>query len=367
MHRLAVLLLLLPSAAHALCTANVTGAPQACVTKAPKHPHAVLTRDGYGVPHLRARTLYDVGYGTGIAQAQDRLFQMEFVRKSATGNLAEIAGRDFLSSDEDTRRQFYSEEERAYLYSTLSCDVQTLVQGFVDGVNAWIDQIYADTSLANVPHEFFFLPTVIRIQGNGQIPSGVRYSVVTIGGTEVYKPDAWRTTDVAAVTVLLAGRFGSGGGRQLRQAALLNYLTAFFTAAGPPPGRTAAEAARDVFEDVRWLSDPKAPTTVPKTGAINAVRGGHTPVPIASRSAPPATRLGDAFGLLLAPSVALASAQTTQHEFVRGLDPRTILKGLSAADRLEREARDLHHRFGTFIHWGSNAWVVTPARSESGH
>jgi penicillin G amidase len=367
---LVVLVAVAPTSARAICTANVTGTPVTCAIQKPRHPHIRLTRDGYGVPHLRARTLYEVGYGTGLAQAQDRLFQLEFVRKSATGNLAEVAGRDFLSDDEDTRRQFYSEEERQYLYSTLTCDLQTIVQGFVDGVNAWMDQIYADTTLANVPHEFFFLPTVIRIQGNGQIPSGVRYSVVTIGGKEVYRPDPWRTSDVAAVTVLLAGRFGSGGGRQLRQAALLNYLTARFTAAGPPPGQTAAEAARDVFEDVRWLSDPKSPTTVPKTGAINPVVGGHTPVPIADAGplAPPVTRIADLSGLLLRPALAATGdPSAAQHDFVRGLDPRTILRGLSAAERFEREARDLRHRFGTFIHWGSNSWLVAPSRSESGH
>src|SRR5207247_4856458 len=176
-------------------------------------------RAAFAVPHLRARTLYDVGYGTGLAQPAARCVPMKFVRKRATANLAEVAGRDFLSDDEAARRQFYSEEERQFLYSTLSCELQNLVQGFVDGANAWIEQIYADTSLANVPHEFFFLPIVVRLQGNGQIPSGVRYSIVTIGDQEVYKPDAWRTTDVAAITVLLAGRFGSGGGRQLRQAA----------------------------------------------------------------------------------------------------------------------------------------------------
>src|SRR5207253_3337308 len=131
--------------------------------------------------------------------------------------------------------------------------------------------------------------------------------------------------------------------------------------------RTAAEAARDVFEDVRWLSDPKAPTTVPKTGAINPVRGGHTPVPIASRLAPAAARLADAFELLLAPRLALAASRPAQADFVRALDPRTILKGLAAADRLEREARDLRRRFGTFVRWGSNAWVVSPSRSERGH
>src|SRR3989454_10616943 len=196
-------------------------------------------------------------------------------------------------------------------------------------------------SLANVPHEFFFLPTVIRVQGNGQIPSGVRYSVVTIGGKQVYKPDAWRPTDVAAVTVLLAGRFGSGGGRQLRQAALLNYLTALFTAAGPPAGRTAAEAARDIFEDVRWLSDPKAPTTVPKTGAINPVNGGQTPLPIADAAppAPPATRLAAPPGLLLAPPRALApppDPRGAQHDLLRGLRRREDPPGPPGAGRPPR-------------------------------
>src|SRR5262249_25476103 len=150
----------------------------------PKRVRIRTTRDGYGVPHLKARSLYEVGWGLGQAQAEDRLFQMEFTRKAATGNLAEVAGRDFISDDEDARRQFYTEEERARLAQALPCNEQTIIQGFVDGVNAFLDAAYADTTLAKIPHEFFFLPTVIRIQGNGQIPTGVRYSVVTIGGRE---------------------------------------------------------------------------------------------------------------------------------------------------------------------------------------
>src|SRR5262245_767419 len=243
--------LALAARASAICTANVGGSPQSCSSRTPARPRYRITRDEFGVPHIKARSLYDVGYATGVAQAEDRLFQMEFVRKSATGNLAEIAGRDQLGSDEDTRRQFYTEEERAYLFSTLRCDLQSLVQGFVDGVNAHIDAIYADSSLARVPHEFFFLPTVVRIQGNGQIPSGVRYTIETIGGREVFKPDHWRTTDVAAIGALLAGRFGSGGGRQLRQAALLNYLTELFSRLGAPAGQTPADAGHDGFADVR--------------------------------------------------------------------------------------------------------------------
>src|SRR5262245_21406334 len=147
--RLALLLALVAGAsvADAICTANA-GVPVACTIKKPKHMKVRITRDDYGVPHVKARTIYDVGYGMGQAQAQDRLFQMELVRKSATGNVAELFGTDFLSDDIDARRQFYSEEEQQYLYTTVSCPVQTLVQGFVDGVNAFIDEIYADQTLA---------------------------------------------------------------------------------------------------------------------------------------------------------------------------------------------------------------------------
>jgi penicillin G amidase len=351
-----LLALALAPAAHALCTANASP-PVKCTVKAPKRLKVRITRDTYGVPHLKARSIYDVGFGMGQAQAQDRLFQMELVRKSATGNVAELFGRDFINDDVDARRQFYTEEERQYLFSTLSCPIQTLVQGFVDGVNAYVATIYADTTLAKVPHEFFFVPTAARIQGNGTIPTGVRYTVETIGGVEVYKPDAWRVTDVAAVGVLLAGRFGSGGGRQLRQAALLAYLT---TKLGDPV------AARAVFEDVRWLDDPNAPTTIPATGAVNKVKGGKTPVPIAD--ATPASPWS--FADLFAAPPALAAPRDpyrAQHAFVAGLAPSTVLRGLRAAERMEREAKDLNRRFGVFLHSGSNAWLVSPARSETRH
>src|SRR5262249_44779021 len=239
-------------------------------------------------------------------------------------------------------------------------------QGFVDGVNAFLDAAYADATLAKIPHEFFFLPTVIRLQGNGQIPSGVRYGVVNIGGRDVYRPDAWRTTDVTAVAILLAGRFGSGGGRQLRQAALLNYLTAWFSLHGAPSGQTPEEAARDVFEDVRWLDDPNAPTTIPASGAINPVKHGTTPVPLAEADPDRASR----FAQLLAPDDAQAGppdSHLAQHAFVGRLAGATILKGLRAADRLAAEAKELNRRFGLFIHSGSNAWLVSPARSATGN
>ena len=96
---LALLLAVTDPVGAAVCPVNVGAAPVRCPVPKRRKPHVRITRDDFGVPHLKANTLYDVGYGTGVAQAQDRLFQMEFVRKSATGHLAEIAGRDFLGAD----------------------------------------------------------------------------------------------------------------------------------------------------------------------------------------------------------------------------------------------------------------------------
>ncbi|HZP40759.1 MAG TPA: penicillin acylase family protein [Candidatus Binatia bacterium] len=356
--------------ARAICTANASGTPRRCGPFAPRNLRFALQRDAYGVPHIKAHGMYEAGFAIGVAQAEDRLFQMEFTRKAATGNLAEVVGRDFLGADEDTRTQFYSEEERAFLFSTLGCDQQALVQGFVDGINSETDVLFREPGLPRVPHEFFFLPLVVQLQGNGTVPAGARYSIIDVGGRKVYRPDAWRVTDVAAIGALLAGRFGSGGGRQLAQAALLDYLTRFFTAHGAPPGKTAADAARDVFEDVRWLDDPKAPTTVPATGAVNRVIRGHTPVPIAdAEPLPAAPTLVERLRLLVAPAVARATEnpRRAQWDFVRGLDPASVQRALAAADRMQAHARELNRRFGVFLHSGSNAWVVSPARSATHH
>src|SRR5262249_47507697 len=130
------------------------------------------------------------------------------------------------------------------------------------------------------------------------------------------------------------------------------------------------DVARQVFEDVRWVRDPNAPTTVPKDGAINKVKGGTTPVPIADATpAAPARRLADLLGFVVAPAFADAPRDPyrAQHDFLRSLAPSTITRGLRAADRMEREAKEANRKFGVFIKSGSNAWLVSPARSESKH
>src|SRR6476659_7536523 len=58
-----------------------------------------ILRDRAGVPHVYAQSTPDVYFGLGLAMAQDRLWQMDRLRRRALGRQAEILGRAYLASD----------------------------------------------------------------------------------------------------------------------------------------------------------------------------------------------------------------------------------------------------------------------------
>ena len=58
-----------------------------------------IIRDSYGMPHIYAKTDDDAYFALGYCMAQDRLFQMDMVRRAARGRLAEILGKDLISVD----------------------------------------------------------------------------------------------------------------------------------------------------------------------------------------------------------------------------------------------------------------------------
>src|SRR5689334_3455041 len=53
---------------------------------------ATVVRDSSGITHITAATRHDLFMAQGYVHAQDRLFQMDFVRRLASGRLAEVAG-----------------------------------------------------------------------------------------------------------------------------------------------------------------------------------------------------------------------------------------------------------------------------------
>src|SRR6204780_4095993 len=62
-----------------------------------------VTRDGHGVPAIEAASLEDLFFAQGYVTAQDRLWQMDVMRRFGSGELSEILGEDLLKLDREQR------------------------------------------------------------------------------------------------------------------------------------------------------------------------------------------------------------------------------------------------------------------------
>ncbi len=71
---------------------------------APIGGRAAIVRDGLGVPHITAASIDDALFLQGYAAAQDRLWQMDGLRRVAAGRLSEVFGDATLEADREARR-----------------------------------------------------------------------------------------------------------------------------------------------------------------------------------------------------------------------------------------------------------------------
>ncbi|UXP33415.1 penicillin acylase family protein [Reichenbachiella agarivorans] len=97
--------------------------------------------DKYGVPHIYAESELDAYRTLGYVHAQDRLWQMELVRRIAPGRLSEIFGKDLLSADMFFKTlgvNLYSEQQVARLKSEGDPNVLNAAQAYLDGINAYM-------------------------------------------------------------------------------------------------------------------------------------------------------------------------------------------------------------------------------------
>ena len=58
--------------------------------------NVLVYRDQYAVPHIYARNENDLYMVTGYLLAQDRMWQMDLLRRVTLGRLSEIFGEDFI-------------------------------------------------------------------------------------------------------------------------------------------------------------------------------------------------------------------------------------------------------------------------------
>jgi len=114
-----------------------------------------IVRNNANVPHIFGATAPDVYFALGFAHAQDRLWQMTMLRRTAQGRLSEVFGSRTLKIDELLRRlDLYS----LSLSSVAAQDAPTqqALQAYARGVNAWIGQVNARARGRGAPELFLF-------------------------------------------------------------------------------------------------------------------------------------------------------------------------------------------------------------------
>lgn len=189
--------------------------------------------DAAGVPHVRAASRKDLFFAQGFVQASRRLFQMDFIRRLASGRLAEVLGDRPVPWEATTRRakghsmaefDFYMrlfgmEQAAVASEAILSRDAQASLQAYAAGVNAFI----ASMDWRTKPLELSLLR---------------------------YTPEPWRPADCILVLKAMAFQMGFGMRHKLFLAAAAEVLKdepALLASLVPPA------AGDEVPRMVQWL------------------------------------------------------------------------------------------------------------------
>lgn len=109
-----------------------------------------IERDALGVPTVRGRDRVDVARATGFLHAQDRFFQMDLLRRSAAGELAEMLGPALVGSDRASRVHRFRAVARRVVEAA-DDDARALLAAYSEGVNAGLEALGAD------PFEYLLL------------------------------------------------------------------------------------------------------------------------------------------------------------------------------------------------------------------
>ncbi len=110
-----------------------------------------VSRDQQGVPTIQAATTEDLLFAQGFVAAQDRLWQMDALRRHAAGELAEIMGSSLIEHDRQQRYlQLRAAADRAI--AVLPPDQLSQLQAYARGVNAFLE-----SNADHLPVEFHLL------------------------------------------------------------------------------------------------------------------------------------------------------------------------------------------------------------------
>jgi len=177
-------------------TSGFISSPGRSARVSPQHEGEIVTkgiyenvtiyRDGRGMPHIYAASEHDLYLAVGYVSAQERLWQMDLIRRSSNGRLSEIFGKSFLQADIICRCLRITEKSKEILKNE-DPEIVACLQAYADGVNAFIS-----SAGKKLPFEFRLLS---------------------------YIPEPWSLEDIANIVGLMGWSLGS---RNLT-AELFNY------------------------------------------------------------------------------------------------------------------------------------------------
>ncbi len=124
--------------------------------------------DNYGIPHIYAKNEADAFKALGYVHAQDRLWQMEVLRRIGSGGLSEVFGKDLLETD-----KFFLalgiDEASIKTVKKLKMEGQmvALSQAYLDGINQFIEEgpTPIEFYLTGIEKEAFVFKDVYNIAG----------------------------------------------------------------------------------------------------------------------------------------------------------------------------------------------------------
>ena len=213
-------------------------------------PVAIRRREVDGIPIISAENEHDAFFALGWVHAEDRLWQMDFQRRVASGRLSEVLGARTLEVDKLMRTLGLMRVAEANL-GAVSPEIRSVLEAYAAGVNAWMEHHRGPLS-----PEFLMLG---------------------------YQPEPWRPVDTVLWGRLMALQLSGNYQSELARARIASVLTSEEMARLFPgdsgAGPTSLGAA--ALESVTKLADT-LPTLqeIPglAAGASNAwvLAGAHT-------------------------------------------------------------------------------------------
>ncbi len=125
--------------------------------------------DEWGIPHIYALNQHDAYLALGYVHAQERLFQMEMMRRVASGRLSEILGKDLVETDKFFRAMGLKKaaKESIAAYFEKNDTIAMAAKAYRDGVNQYIKKgsMPVEFLLIGIPKEKYTIEDMYMISG----------------------------------------------------------------------------------------------------------------------------------------------------------------------------------------------------------